>query len=124
MPTVAEPWAELKDQGIALIRVDRSDEAIIVLKRALKSVPDEERHVVFQALALAQQKVDPQAAIQSLTSAIKCSPQLEIESVLTYDRGVHRTEALASTGSPTASPRSSQKPANCAQPEIGQRLAG
>ena len=32
--------------------------------------------------------------------------------------------ALASTGSPTASPRSSQKPANCAQPEIGQRLAG
>jgi tetratricopeptide (TPR) repeat protein len=86
-------WAELKDQGIALIRVDRSDEAIMVLKRALKSVPEKQRHLVFQALALAQQKVDPQAAIQSLTSAIKCSPQLEIESVLTYDRGVHRTEA-------------------------------
>jgi hypothetical protein len=32
--------------------------------------------------------------------------------------------ALASTGSPTASPKSSKKPANSAQPEIGQRLAG
>ncbi len=32
--------------------------------------------------------------------------------------------ALVSTGSPTDSSRSLQKYANCAQPEIGQRLAG
>jgi tetratricopeptide (TPR) repeat protein len=56
-------------------------------------VPDEERYEVFQALALAQREADPQAAIQSLRAAIECSPQLEIECVLTYNRGVDRTGA-------------------------------
>lgn len=84
---------ELESRGMALVRLNRLDEAIVVLKQALDRVPDELRYEVFQALALAQEESDLQAAIQSLTSAINCSPQHEITCVLTYNRGVYRTKA-------------------------------
>jgi tetratricopeptide (TPR) repeat protein len=85
--------AELTSQGMALVRLNRPGEAIPVLKRALNSVPNEERCEVLQALALAHEELDPQAAIQSLTSAIESAPQLEIACLLTYNRGVNRTRA-------------------------------
>jgi tetratricopeptide (TPR) repeat protein len=83
----------LKDRGLMLLRLNRPHEAIAVLNRALGSVTDRERYEVLQALALAQQEADPEAAMQSLTCAIQCSPQVEIECGLMYQRGVHRIDA-------------------------------
>jgi len=84
---------ELTERGLTLVRLNRPGEAIAVLNQALDRVVEGERYEVFQALAMAQQETDPHAAIHSLTSAIECSPQLEVACGLTYNRGVLHTNA-------------------------------
>jgi hypothetical protein len=59
----------------------------------------------------------------STASSIPCSP-LNMCWRCFAARKQRALLALASTGSPTVSPKSSQKRANYAQPETGQRLAG
>jgi tetratricopeptide (TPR) repeat protein len=87
---VDQSGASLHKRGLMLARLNRQDEAIGVLQQALDAVPDEARYEVYQAMALAQQESDPEAAIQNLTTAIACSPQLEITCGMTYNRGVLR----------------------------------
>jgi tetratricopeptide (TPR) repeat protein len=84
----ASSGTQLKNRGLMLVRLNRTDEAIEVLQQALDVVPDEERYEVYQAMALAQQQPDSAAAIRSVTSAIDCAPQLELACGLTYTRGV------------------------------------
>jgi tetratricopeptide (TPR) repeat protein len=84
---------ELNDRGLMLVRLNRGDEAIPILTQALETVPHDERYDVFQALALARQEADLQAAVASATSAIECAPDLELACGLTSNRGVMRINA-------------------------------
>jgi hypothetical protein len=82
------------------------------------------KHEPTQSIWFRSQRPHPfPFAPASMASSILCSP-LNMCWRCSAARYQGALLALASTGSPTASPRSSPKCANCAQPEIGQRLAG
>lgn len=78
-------------RGLMLARLDRPDEAVPLLQQALRTAPREKQFELHQAMALALQESDPQAAISSFTHAIACAPLPEIACTLTYNRGVLRS---------------------------------
>jgi tetratricopeptide (TPR) repeat protein len=93
LTTPGLPGSVLKTRGLTLARLDRSAHAIEALEEVPATMEGGERYEVYQAMALAQQALDPRAAIDSLTSAIACAPQLEIACTLQYNRAVVRFEA-------------------------------
>ena len=86
------PADALRRRGLMLVRLNQSTEALPILQQALLSAPSDELHEVHQAMALAWQDIDPQAAIASLTRAIDCAPLPEIACDLTYNRGALRSK--------------------------------
>jgi tetratricopeptide (TPR) repeat protein len=93
-PTLQQlPGEVLHRRGLMLVRLDRSTEAIGVLESALAGATDGSRWEILQALALAQQDDDREAAILSLTRAIECAPDAETRCTLAYNRGVIRLAA-------------------------------
>jgi tetratricopeptide (TPR) repeat protein len=82
--------AHLKSRGLMFARLGQVDEALVVLRQALNAAPKDEQYEIYQALAIAQQQTDLDGAIASLSSAIECAPELEIECALAYNRGVLR----------------------------------
>jgi tetratricopeptide (TPR) repeat protein len=95
-PELADlPGRLLHGRGLMLTRLNRHDEAVEQLQKAVELVPGEERWTAHQSLGLAQQNLDLAAAIASFTCAIECSPMLETTCGLTYNRGALRSEAAA-----------------------------
>jgi tetratricopeptide (TPR) repeat protein len=85
----------LSKRGLMLVRLDRNAEAVAVLERALAIAPADERFEIHRSLALAYEPHDLAAAIHSLTCAIACVPDPELECALRYNRGVLRQKAVA-----------------------------
>jgi tetratricopeptide (TPR) repeat protein len=83
----------LERRGLMLVRLNRPEEALPVLKQALLTAPADRHYEIHQALALSQQDSDPAGAIDSFTRAIECAPTSDLASSITYSRGVIRSKA-------------------------------
>lgn len=83
----------LERRGLMLVRLNRPEEAIPVLKQALLTATADRHFEIHQALAFCQQDSDPAGAIDSFTQAIECAPTPDLAVSLTYSRGVVRSKA-------------------------------
>ena len=84
------PGNTLRLRGIMLTRLNRGGEAVEVLQSALANTPEDARWEVYQALALAQEDSDREAAIVSMSRAIESAPDIQTRCSLSYNRGVIR----------------------------------
>ena len=81
----------LRRRGLMLVRLNRPEEAIPALRDALEGAPPDTLFEIHQALSLAQQENDPDAAIASMTDAIACAPTPDLARSLRYNRGALRS---------------------------------
>lgn len=86
------PDTVLRDRALMLVRVEQTDEALPLLRQALRSAPPDRCFEIHQAMALALQESDAPAAIESFTHAIDCAPLPELRCSLAYNRGALRSK--------------------------------
>ena len=79
-------------RGLMLVRLNRPEDAVRELQRALEGAPKESHFEIHQALALALQTSEPPAAIASMTAAMECAPTPEVARTLRYNRGALRSQ--------------------------------